>query len=210
MERRIGRWLGRYPAAEKGAPVREFAPELSYACLPLVAHGRTIASVCLAFAHARDFDANERMFLTVLAHHAAQALERSSLFEREKQTLRRIEGLQRLTATLSSAATVEGVAAVIPVPFAQAVSGDVVANSMAIPNAKGRSLARRAASRFASALRRDFFHDSASRRAIRCLFIYPSTTPLFFGDPVLFVLRLRPRTIYLRGYHLKEIEAVPP
>jgi signal transduction histidine kinase/CheY-like chemotaxis protein/GAF domain-containing protein len=100
----------RYPAAERDAPVREGAPELSYACLPLVAHGRSIAGVCLIFPHARDFDANERMFLTVLAHHAAQAFERSSLFEREKRTRRRLEGLQQLTAALSSAATVEGVA----------------------------------------------------------------------------------------------------
>jgi GAF domain-containing protein len=82
----------RYPAAEKDAPLREAAPELSYACLPLVAHGRASAGVCLAFSHARDFDENERMFLTVLAHHAAQALERSRLFEREKQTRRRLEG----------------------------------------------------------------------------------------------------------------------
>jgi signal transduction histidine kinase/GAF domain-containing protein/ActR/RegA family two-component response regulator len=100
----------RYPAAEKAAPVRENAPELSYACLPLVAHGRSIASVCLIFPHARDFDANERMFLTVLAHHAAQALERSRLFEREKRTRRRLEGLQQLTGALSSAETAEGVA----------------------------------------------------------------------------------------------------
>jgi signal transduction histidine kinase/ActR/RegA family two-component response regulator/transcriptional regulator with GAF, ATPase, and Fis domain len=103
-------FTARYPAAEKDAPVREHAPELSYACLPLVAHGRAIGGISLVFPHARDFDADERMSLTVLAHHAAQALERSSLFEREKRTRQRIEGLQQLTAALSSAATVEGVA----------------------------------------------------------------------------------------------------
>jgi signal transduction histidine kinase/GAF domain-containing protein/ActR/RegA family two-component response regulator len=104
-----GEFQDRYTSAEKDVPHPQ-GWQLSYACLPLVVHGRAIAGVCLAFPHARDFDANERMFLTVLAHHAAQALERASLFEREKQTRRRLEGLQQLTGALSSAATVEEVA----------------------------------------------------------------------------------------------------
>ena len=71
----------RYGVAEKQAP----GSELSYACLPLVAHGRAIGGVSLVFPHTRAFDEDERMFLTVLAHHAAQALERATLFEREKK-----------------------------------------------------------------------------------------------------------------------------
>jgi signal transduction histidine kinase/GAF domain-containing protein/CheY-like chemotaxis protein len=100
----------RYRAAERDARVQEGADDLSQACLPLVAHDRAIGGVLLVFPYARDFDANARMLLTVIVHHAAQALERSSLFEREKQTRQRLESLQQLTAAFSSAETSEGVA----------------------------------------------------------------------------------------------------
>jgi signal transduction histidine kinase/CheY-like chemotaxis protein len=96
----------RYAAAEKEAPGRD----LSYACLPLVVHGRAIGGVALVFPHTRAFDDDERMFLTVLAHHAAQALDRASLFDREKRAQHRLVSLQQLTSVLSSAATVEAVA----------------------------------------------------------------------------------------------------
>jgi signal transduction histidine kinase/ActR/RegA family two-component response regulator/transcriptional regulator with GAF, ATPase, and Fis domain len=100
----------RYALAEKRVTGQEPFGELSYVCLPLIAHGRAIGGVALVFSGARTFHANERMFLTVLAHHAAQALERAGLFEREKQVRLRLESLQRLTSALSSAATVESVA----------------------------------------------------------------------------------------------------
>jgi signal transduction histidine kinase/CheY-like chemotaxis protein len=100
----------RYEAAEKLATGREPFRELSYACLPLVVHGRAIGGVSLIFPSTRAFDEDERMFLAVLAHHAAQALERASLFEREKKAHDRMASLQQLTSALSSAATVEAVA----------------------------------------------------------------------------------------------------
>jgi signal transduction histidine kinase/transcriptional regulator with GAF, ATPase, and Fis domain len=99
----------RYETAEKLVTGQQPFTDVSHACLPLVAHGRAIAGVSLVFPQAHDFEANERMFLTVLAHHAAQALERAALFERATQTRRRIEGLQQLTAAISSAATVADV-----------------------------------------------------------------------------------------------------
>jgi signal transduction histidine kinase len=74
----------RYERAEKLWPSAERFTELSYACLPLVAHGRAVGGLSLVFPHPRTFDDDERMFLTVLAHHAAQALERATLFESEK------------------------------------------------------------------------------------------------------------------------------
>jgi PAS domain S-box-containing protein len=100
----------RYGLAEKLVGEQMPLDEVSYACLPLVAHGRSIGGVSLAFPQARSFDPEERMFLTVLAHHAAQALERAALFERERQARQRLESMQRLTSALSSAATVEDVA----------------------------------------------------------------------------------------------------
>jgi GAF domain-containing protein len=96
----------RYPIAEKGSEL-EALYELSYACLPFVVHGRAVGGASLVFPGTRAFDEDERVFLTVLAHHAAQAVERASLFEREKATQERLRRLQQLTAALSSAATVE-------------------------------------------------------------------------------------------------------
>jgi signal transduction histidine kinase/ActR/RegA family two-component response regulator/uncharacterized protein YigA (DUF484 family) len=78
--------------------------------LPLIAHGRAIGGLSLVVPQTRELDVNERMFLTVLAHHAALALERSQLLEREQRTRKRLELLQQLTVALSSAATVDEVA----------------------------------------------------------------------------------------------------
>jgi signal transduction histidine kinase/ActR/RegA family two-component response regulator len=100
----------RYESAEKQPRLSPKFSELSYACLPLVVHGRAIGGVSLVFPYARKFDDDERMFLTVLAHHAAQALERATLFEREKNAHERMERLKQLTAGLSSAVTPEEVA----------------------------------------------------------------------------------------------------
>jgi signal transduction histidine kinase/GAF domain-containing protein/ActR/RegA family two-component response regulator len=100
----------RYSVAEQQADARGTFPALSYACLPLVAHGRAVGGVSLVFPHTRVFDRSERTFLTVLAHHAAQALERAGLFEREKRARRRLEGTQQVTSALSAAVTVEAVA----------------------------------------------------------------------------------------------------
>jgi signal transduction histidine kinase/ActR/RegA family two-component response regulator len=99
----------RYPVSEGSDRAEQFR-ELSYACLPLVAHGRAIGGVSIVFPGMRSFDEDERCFLNVLAHHAAQALERASLFEREKETRERLEHVQQLTGALSSAATVDEIA----------------------------------------------------------------------------------------------------
>jgi GAF domain-containing protein len=116
----------RYEVAEKFASGEDRFPQLSYACLPLVVHGRAIGGVSLLFPQTRAFDDDERMFLTVLAHHAAQALERASLFEREKRAHQRMASLQQFTSALSSAATVEAVAmlaARVGEPFGLAGAG---------------------------------------------------------------------------------------
>jgi signal transduction histidine kinase/ActR/RegA family two-component response regulator len=105
-----GEFRDRYGVAEKQASDEEPFREFSYVCLPLVVHGRAIGGVSLVFPHARAFDEDDRMFLTVLAHHAAQALDRASLFEREKKARQRLAILEQLASALSSAATVEAVA----------------------------------------------------------------------------------------------------
>jgi signal transduction histidine kinase len=99
-------------AAQQLTTAAQYA-ELSCACLPLVVQGRAVGGVTLVFPHARTFDAEERMFLAVVAHHAAQALERASLFERERATQRRLAHLTELTAALSSAVTLDEVAQLV-------------------------------------------------------------------------------------------------
>jgi signal transduction histidine kinase/ActR/RegA family two-component response regulator len=103
-------YRGRYPVSQGRGNDVDASHELSYACLPLVVHGRAIGGVSIVFRDARGFDEDERVFLNVLAHHAAQALDRATLFEREKATLERLERLQQLTGAMSSAATVEEIA----------------------------------------------------------------------------------------------------
>ena len=111
----------RYEIAERQVQVSERFHDLSYACLPLVVQGRAVGGVALVFPHPHDFEADERMFLTVLAHHAAQALERAILFEREKTAQAHLERVKQLTAALSSAATLEEIAALATQVGAQAL-----------------------------------------------------------------------------------------
>jgi PAS domain S-box-containing protein len=100
----------RYPDSPGRGYDTDAFHDLSYACLPLVVHGRAIGGVSIVFPGPRAFDEDERVFLTVLAHHAAQALERAWLFERERAMRQRLERLQQLTGALSSATTVEEIA----------------------------------------------------------------------------------------------------
>jgi signal transduction histidine kinase/ActR/RegA family two-component response regulator len=100
----------RYRVAEEPVSGEEPFRDLAYACLPLVVNGRAIAGVSLVFPHARSFDEEERMLLTVLAYHAALALGRANLSDHETRSRERLESLQQLTSALSSAATVEAVA----------------------------------------------------------------------------------------------------
>jgi signal transduction histidine kinase/ActR/RegA family two-component response regulator len=56
-------------------------PDFAILCLPLTVEQRCFGAFCVAFEYARTFSADERGFLTTLAYHAAQALERARLFE---------------------------------------------------------------------------------------------------------------------------------
>ena len=61
------------------------APAPSSVCLPLLADGRALGVLRFAFAEPHAFDGDERAFLTLLAHHAAQALARARLLEQEQR-----------------------------------------------------------------------------------------------------------------------------
>jgi signal transduction histidine kinase len=58
--------------------------EFSCACLPLISEGRAIGGLAFGFPHAREFVADERTFLEVLASQCAQAIDRAQLLEQER------------------------------------------------------------------------------------------------------------------------------
>jgi PAS domain S-box-containing protein len=100
----LPRWFGtpaELAAAHPGLAAEECAPGVRRATLPLVLEGRVLGSLCLAFTGERPFPATERELLQAVAHLAAQALERASLFE----TLREREGWLRLAAEATQVGT---------------------------------------------------------------------------------------------------------
>ncbi|HEY0097001.1 MAG TPA: GAF domain-containing protein, partial [Archangium sp.] len=77
--------LRRYPQAEQR--VRALAPSvrpMAVACLPLQVDGRGLGVLVFGFSGVHPFDDDERVFLTLLAHYAAQALERARLCAQER------------------------------------------------------------------------------------------------------------------------------
>jgi PAS domain S-box-containing protein len=56
----------------------------SMACLPLRAEGRTLGALVLGFTEPRRFDADERTFLELLVHPAAEALARARLLDQQQ------------------------------------------------------------------------------------------------------------------------------
>ncbi|WP_241758805.1 sensor histidine kinase [Pyxidicoccus parkwayensis] len=57
----------------------------SSVCLPLSVDGRALGTLLFTFSEPRVFDDDERAFLELLAHHAAQALARARLLEQEQR-----------------------------------------------------------------------------------------------------------------------------
>ena len=74
----------RYPRqpSRQGATPPPVTP--SMACLPLRSEGRTLGALVLNFTEPRRFDAEERAFLELLVHPAAEALARARLLEQQQ------------------------------------------------------------------------------------------------------------------------------
>jgi|GEM_PF-727152 len=75
----------RYPETEQR--MRTMTPSarpLAMACLPLQVDGRGLGVLVFGFPGVHRFDDDERVFLTLLAHYAAQALERARLCAQER------------------------------------------------------------------------------------------------------------------------------
>ncbi|HET6284240.1 MAG TPA: ATP-binding protein [Polyangia bacterium] len=85
-------FAAQYPEVAAGVPPRS---EYAIASLPLMVHGRCIGALAFTFDARRAFDSEERGFLTVLARHCAQALDRARLFEAEQRARAEAEAAAR-------------------------------------------------------------------------------------------------------------------
>jgi PAS domain S-box-containing protein len=78
-------------------------PAPSSVCLPLMVDGRALGTLLFTFAEPHAFDADERAFLELLAHHAAQALARARLLEQEQRARSALrEAHQTLSAIIQA------------------------------------------------------------------------------------------------------------
>jgi PAS domain S-box-containing protein len=75
--------------------------------LPLEIEGRTIGSMALSFAEDVAFEPERREMKVTLAHQAAQALERSRLYEAERRLGKRMSFLAEASKLLSSSLAYE-------------------------------------------------------------------------------------------------------
>jgi PAS domain S-box-containing protein len=78
----IAQYRQQFPVSAKRLP--DSPANFSTACLPLINEGRAIGGIALSFSHARNFVADERTFMGVLASVCAQAIDRSRLLEQER------------------------------------------------------------------------------------------------------------------------------
>ncbi|HLZ70697.1 MAG TPA: GAF domain-containing protein [Dehalococcoidia bacterium] len=96
-------WEERYPLL---GSLRPSTGSVASALLPLKLEGRVIGGMGLNFPEARQFTAEERAFLLALARQCAQALERTRLYEAERQARATAEAAQRRLAFLAGASAV--------------------------------------------------------------------------------------------------------
>ncbi len=79
--------------------------------VPLRVEGRVLGVLTFVFDEPRRFSGDDRIFIEVLAQQCAQVLERTRLFEAERDARARAEVLQSVTAALTAADSIPEVAA---------------------------------------------------------------------------------------------------
>lgn len=97
-------------------------------CIPLTVSGEAIGVMTVGFEHVRRFDAEDRRTASAMGRQCAQALDRSRLFDEERDARDRSERLQALTTALSRALTPAEVIAI----YVRQVGPAVGARSVAI------------------------------------------------------------------------------
>ncbi|MCY1017693.1 GAF domain-containing protein [Pyxidicoccus sp. MSG2] len=75
----------RFPELAERCRRAQGSPAPSSVCLPLLVDGRALGTLLFTFSEPHAFDDDERAFLELLAHHAAQALARARLLEQEQR-----------------------------------------------------------------------------------------------------------------------------
>jgi GAF domain-containing protein len=92
---------GRYPALEAEIGRRE---EGAWAVVPLLASGRALGALTVAFPRARRLEADERTFVRLVAQPCAAALERALLFEDAARSRSEAESAAAVLSALVSGA----------------------------------------------------------------------------------------------------------
>lgn len=133
-------WLESRAALEAAYPELAAAIEAlgdqAWVGLPL-AVDRQRGGLGLRFAEPRRFEADERAFVVAVSRLCAQALERATLFARQRTLAARLQALQETTAGLSAALTPREVAAVV---FRGLHRLGVVAGGLFLPTPDGLGL----------------------------------------------------------------------
>lgn len=96
-------WAERYPDAA-AAPI---APPGARFALPLVAHGRVLGVMSMAFEEDRAFDQDDQDFAEAVAAQCAQAIERAQLFDAQRNIARRVSFLAGATHALNASLALE-------------------------------------------------------------------------------------------------------
>ena len=68
-------------------------PETSFAAIPLEVEGRVLGVLSYSYEGARQFEELERSFVQLFAQHAAQALARAALFDKQVETRATLEAI---------------------------------------------------------------------------------------------------------------------
>ncbi len=87
-------YRARFPALAARARAAGRAP--AFAAVPLLADGQTLGVLAFGYGEAHRFDAGERAFIEMLAHHASHAFYRALLLQRAEAAARRAEEASRL------------------------------------------------------------------------------------------------------------------
>lgn len=93
----------RFPPLAPGRASRE---EEAWAVVPLLASGKALGALSVAFPKARQLEGDERTFVRLVAQPCAAALERSRLFEEVARSRAEAEGTAALLGGLYGAAPV--------------------------------------------------------------------------------------------------------
>jgi GAF domain-containing protein len=128
----------RYPHLEAGRAERE---EGAWAVVPLLASGRALGALSVAFRSARRLEADERTFVRLVAQPCAAALERAQLFEDAKRSRAEAEWAAAVLAAGLAAAPLaialvdrEGRFILASESFARAVGGSAEVRVGRTPN----------------------------------------------------------------------------